>query len=56
MASADSYYEVADDLLFKARTLRVQAVSEPPRNRDRLRQRAAKLERAARLLQEEAER
>lgn len=56
MATPEEYRSVADDLLVKARALRVDAMDQAPRHRDRLRQRAARLERAARLLLEEVSR
>jgi hypothetical protein len=56
MVSAEAYLAVADELAAKARTLRLQALKEPPRSRNTLRMQAAKLERAARLLIEEADR
>lgn len=51
----DAYTLVAADLRDRAHGMRVEASGLAPRHKDRLRSRAARLERAARLLVELAE-
>lgn len=52
--NADVYFgPVADELERRARVLRTRALKLDPRNRDRQRVKAAKLERAARLIRAE---
>jgi hypothetical protein len=54
MARADDYRVVAADLRATAHEMRVAATHEPPRSKQKLRLRAARLDRAAVMLEEEA--
>ncbi len=54
MTTAEVYFDpVAEELERRAHVLRVRAMKLDPRNKERHRVKAAKLERAARLLRDE---